>query len=249
MAGPVLAIIPARQGSKGIPGKNVRPLAGRPLIEYAVKAARASGVVDRVILSTDSEEIAAVGRRLGAEVPFLRPGALAQDDTPMVPVLVHALDRVEGEGWVPEILVLLQPTAPLRQPRHVRDAVALLREWRCDSVVSVVEVPRHFSPDYVMRLEGGRLVPFLPEGARLGRRQDARPAYSRDGTVYAFWRETLRASGGIYGADCRPLVLPAAESLNLDTLEDWAEAERRLGRRGEGAEPVAAASGPGSVGR
>ena len=225
-AGAVLGLVPARGGSKGIPDKNIRPLAGRSLLEYAARAA--SGVVDRIVLSTDSERIAAEGRRAGLEVPFIRPADLARDDTPMLPVVEHAVHTLERQGWSPEIIVLLQPTSPLRTPDHIRRAVERLRESGADSVVTVVELPRHLSPDYVMRIEDGRLVPFLPEGVRVTRRQDARPAVVRDGTVYAFWRRTLHDTRSIYGTNCQPLVVPARESITIDTPEDWDEAERRL---------------------
>jgi CMP-N-acetylneuraminic acid synthetase len=224
----VLGLVPARGGSKGVPGKNVRPLAGHTLLEYTVRAARESTVLDRVILTTDSLEIADAGRRAGLEVPFMRPAALAADDTPMVPVIEHALGEIARHGWSPDIVVLLQPTSPLRRPEHIRDAVAMLRETEADSVVTVVELPRHLSPDYVMRIDGGRLKPFLPEGARVTRRQDARPAYSRDGTVYAFRRSTIEQLGGIYGNDCRPLLIDTNDSLSIDSQADWDEAERRL---------------------
>ena len=227
----VLGIVPARGGSKGVPGKNIRPLAGRPLLEYTARAARESGVLDRVVLSTESAEIAEAGRRAGLEVPFMRPAALAQDDTPMLAVLRHALDALAAEGASPEIVVLLQPTSPLRRPEHVREAVRLLRESGADSVVTVVELPRHLSPDYVMRIEDGLLRPFLPEGAAVTRRQDARPAYSRDGTVYAFRRATLERFGNIYGNDCRPLLVNAADSLSIDSPADWTAAERILAAR------------------
>ena len=173
----VLGLVPARGGSKGVPGKNVRPLAGHTLLEYTARAARESGVLDRVILSTDSLEIADAGRRAGLEVPFMRPPTLAADDTPMLPVIQHALAETARSGWSPDVIVLLQPTSPLRRPEHIRDAVNVLRDTSADSVVTVVEVPRHLSPDYVMRMDEGRLKPFLPEGARITRRQDARPAY------------------------------------------------------------------------
>jgi CMP-N-acetylneuraminic acid synthetase len=224
----VLAIVPARAGSKGVPGKNLRPLAGRLLIEYAADAARQSGVVDRTILSTDSPEIADAGRRIGMDVPFLRPAELSQDESPMLGVVQHAVRELGTRGWTPAIVVLLQPTSPLRRPGHVRQAVELLRSTGADSVVTVVEVPKHLSPDYVMQIENGTLRPFLNEGARVTRRQDARAAYSRDGTVYAFRRETLERFGSIYGDDCRPLVIPAAESLSIDTPDDWNDAERLL---------------------
>ncbi len=231
-SGGVLAIVPARSGSKGVPGKNVRPLAGRTLLEYVAAAARDSGVIDRIVLSTDDEAIAEAGRRAGLEVPFLRPPDLARDDTPMLPVLQHAVAQLEQAGWRPQFVVLLQPTSPLRTAAHVRDVVTQLKTSGADSVVTVVEVPKHLSPDYVMRIEHGVLRPFLPEGARVTRRQDVRPAYSRDGTVYAFRRDTLERFGSIYGEDCRPLVVAPPDSLSIDTPDDWAAAERILAGRG-----------------
>jgi CMP-N,N'-diacetyllegionaminic acid synthase len=209
----------------------VKPLAGHSLLDYTARAARESGVIDRLVLSTDSVEIADTGRRAGLEVPFVRPAMLAADDTPMVPVIEHALAELARQGWLPEIVVLLQPTSPLRRPEHIRDAVAMLRDTGADSVVTVVEVRRHLSPDYVMRIEGGRLKPFLPDGARVTRRQDARPAWARDGTVYAFRRSTIEKTGSIYGEDCRPLLVDACDSLSIDSPEDWDEAERLLARR------------------
>jgi CMP-N-acetylneuraminic acid synthetase len=231
MAGRVLALIPARGGSKGVPRKNVRPLAGRPLVAYAADAARQSGVVDRIVLSTDDEEIASVGRASGIDVPFMRPAAIAADETPMLAVIEHAVAELSAGGWTPDLIVLLQPTSPLRRPEHIRAAVALLRETGADAVVSVVALPRHLSPDYVMRIADGRLVPFLPEGAAITRRQDARAAYSRDGTVYAFARTTLERWHSIYGEDARPLVIDARESLSIDSPEDWDAAERILASR------------------
>src|SRR5258707_4684574 len=171
----VLGIVPARAGSKGVPGKNVRPLAGHTLLDYTAQAARESGVLDRVILSTDSREIADAGRRAGLEVPFMRPAALAADDTPMLPVIQHALAETAKHGWSPDVIVLLQPTSPLRRPDHIRDAVTMLGETNADSVVTVVEVPRHLSPDYVMRIEESRLPPFLAHRAGVTPPQDARP--------------------------------------------------------------------------
>ena len=211
-----------------MPDKNTRLLAGRTLLEYAASAAAASGAVDRVVLSTDSDRIAAEGRRAGLDVPFIRPAELARDDTPMLPVVEHALVALEQDGWVADIVVLLQPTSPLRRPEHIRDAVQQLRDSGADSVVSVVELPRHFSPDYVMRMHGDRLEPFLAGGKDVTRRQDARAAFARDGTVYAFWSRTVRDTHSIYGRDCRPLILSAADSITIDTQSDWAEAERRL---------------------
>ena len=214
-----------------MPGKNIRKLAGRTLLDYTAAAAHGSGVIDRIVLSTDSDDIADAGRQAGMEVPFIRPSALAQDDTPMLPVVQHAIESLAADGWTADVIVLLQPTSPLRRASHVRDAVTMLHETKADSVVSVIELPRHLSPDYVMRIEGGVLRPFLAEGASVTRRQDARPAYSREGTVYACWRSTLERWGNIYGERCQPLILDAADSLSIDSPSDWADAERRLAER------------------
>jgi CMP-N,N'-diacetyllegionaminic acid synthase len=228
----VLGLVPARAGSKGVPGKNIRPLAGRTLLEYTARAAEQSGMIERLVLSTDSPEIADAGRRAGLEVPFLRPASLAADDTPMLPVIRHALDALATGGWVPDAIVLLQPTSPLRRAEHIRDAVEMLHRTGADSVVSVLELPRHLSPDYVLRIDDGVLRPFMDDGYnRVTRRQDARPAYSRDGTVYAFRRSTLDRFGNIYGDNCRPLVVDPSQSLSIDSQADWDAAERALAGR------------------
>lgn len=224
----VLGLVPARAGSKGVPDKNLRPLVGRTLLDYVGAVARESGAIDRLVLSTDSEAIAAAGRTAGLEVPFLRPRSLAQDDTPMLPVIEHAIGTLAEQGWHAEIVVLLQPTSPLRTGAHIRTAVEMLRATDADAVVTVVELPRHVSPDYVMRIDGGRLVPFLPEATPITRRQDARPAFVRDGTAYVFWARTLRDKRSIYGDDCRPLVIPIDQSITIDSTDDWDAAERRL---------------------
>ena len=228
----ILGLVPARVGSKGVPGKNVRLLAGRPLLAYTAAAARDSGVIDRLVLSTDSDDISRVGAQVGLDVPFRRPAALAKDDTPMLPVIEHVIGELDRTGWHAEIIVLLQPTSPLRTPFHIRASVQLLRESNADSVVSVLELPKHFSPDYVMRIDEGKLVSFLPDGMRVTRRQDARAAFVRDGTVYTFWTRTVREQHSIYGRDCRPLVVSAGESMTIDTWDDWREAERRLAADG-----------------
>jgi N-acylneuraminate cytidylyltransferase len=188
-------------------------------------------VIDRIVLSTDSDEIADAGKRAGLDVAFMRPSSLAQDDTPMLPVVQHAVETLAADGWATDVVVLLQPTSPLRRSSHVREAVTTLQQTKADSVVTVVELPRHLSPDYLMRIEDGLLRPFLTEGASVTRRQDARPAYSRDGTVYACWRTTIEKWGNIYGERCQPLILDAADSLSIDSPADWAEAERRLAER------------------
>lgn len=226
--GEVLALIPARGGSKSIPRKNIALLAGRSLISYAIEAARNSESVGRVIVSTDDEEIASVAKAEGAEVPFLRPPALAEDSTLILPVIRHLLESLGNEsGYRPWAVALLQPTSPLRKPAHVDGAVALLRETGADSVVSVVDVPHNFNPVSLLRIEGGRLVPYLKgEGNRVLRRQDKPVVYARNGPVVLVSRyKTLMEKNELYGEDCRPYHMDDKHSIDIDGPDDLAMAE------------------------
>jgi N-acylneuraminate cytidylyltransferase len=223
----VLGIIPARGGSKGIPGKNLRLLGGKPLLAYTVEAARAAGFFSRLVLSTDSEEIASVGRSLGVEVPFLRPPELARDETPMLPVIQHTVRFLAEKGWSPDVVVILQPTAPFRRATDLRGAWELLQaNPEVESVVSLEAVPAHYAPHFIFKIEGDRMVPFMPDGLQITRRQDAPKAYSRTGEFYFTRIRTLMQSNSIYGQNSRPYVVSHPYRVNLDTLEDWADAER-----------------------
>jgi N-acylneuraminate cytidylyltransferase len=223
----LLGIIPARGGSKGIPGKNIRLLGGKPLLAYAAEAAGKAGIFARVILTTDSEEIAAAGRQLGIETPFMRPAELACDDTPMLPVLQHAV-RALGEDC--DGIVILQPTAPFRRWQDLQAAARVFEERpEVESVVSVEQVPDHYSPYFVMKIVEKKLVPFMPDGLRITRRQDAPKAYSRSGDFYFTRTKTLMEGNSIYGENCHPIIVSHDLRVNLDTLEDWAEAERMAG--------------------
>lgn len=224
----VVALIPARGGSRGLPGKNARQLAGRPILAYTIAAARDSQVIDRIVCTTDDAQIAEQAKLLGAEVPFLRPAELADDETPMLPVVQHAVREIEQAGTSIAWVAILQPTSPLRRATDVRRAVELARSSGCDSVIGVVAVAPHLSPDYVMRIDDlGHLKPFLEGRLAVGRRQDARPAYIRDGTVYLVRRDVV-LDGSLYGEDCQPLLVDPKYSLSIDTEADWREAERRL---------------------
>jgi CMP-N-acetylneuraminic acid synthetase len=224
-----LGVIPARGGSKGVPHKNLRRLGGRPLLAYTADAARSSRLA-RVCVSTEDAEIAAAARALGLDVPFVRPAALAADDAPMLPVLQHAVQALAESGAQFDAVVLLQPTSPFRRAEHIDQALALLESSGADSVVSVLEVPHQFNPTSVMRLENGRLTPFM-EGPSAARRQDKPRVFARNGpAVLAVTVRTL-AAGSLYGGDCRPLVMAAADSLDIDTEDDLALAELLLSRR------------------
>lgn len=214
----VIALIPARAGSKGIPGKNLRRLGGMTLIERAVRVAEAAGC-DVIVTSADLGPSFRVGEFQYIE----RPASLAQDDTPMIDVVTHAMAQVPGDpsdAWV-----LLQPTQPLRTPEHVKAAVTLLQESGADSLVSVVELPKTYHPVFQFRVQGERLHRGWSQDHRIGSlpatRQAVTPTYIRDGTVYAFRRATVERYRDIYGQDCRPLVIDPKDSCELDTEEQW----------------------------
>jgi CMP-N-acetylneuraminic acid synthetase/2-polyprenyl-3-methyl-5-hydroxy-6-metoxy-1,4-benzoquinol methylase len=236
----VLAVIPARGGSKGIPNKNLAIASGRPLLAYTADAARASRRLTRVVVSTDDGVIADTARRLGLEVPFMRPASLAADDTPMLPVLQHAVTAMRNCGFVADAVVLLQPTSPLRRAEHIDAAVDLLERSGADSVVSVMEVPHQFNPVSVMRLDGDRLQPFI-DGPLVTRRQDKPRVFARNGPAVVAVRTSVIEGGSLYGDDCRALVMSPSESLDIDgpaDLADFASATRIPYRRVSEYQPV-----------
>lgn len=229
----MLAIIPARGGSKGIPRKNLAMVGGKSLLARTIAVASESRAVTRTIVSTDDEEIAAVARGLGAEVPRLRPASLARDDTPMLPVIQDEVANQERAGYRSDVIVLLQPTTPFRRASLVDEAVRLLQSSGADSVVTVCQVPHHFSPVSVMRIDNGLLEPYLDgEGARLLDRHKKAVVYSRSGpSVLATTYETVMQSADLYGNHSRALVISWVASFDIDTPEDLAVAEALLASR------------------
>jgi len=177
------AVIPARGGSKRIPGKNLADLGGKPLIAWSIEAAQKSRRVERIIVSTDDEKIAETARRYGAEVPFLRPEALAGDTTPTVDVLIHLLETLKKSGEDYDYLVLLQPTSPLRTARHVDEAIALALEKEADAVISVCEAEH--PPMWCNPLPAdGSMEGFIPEELQTVRSQDLPTCYRINGAIY-----------------------------------------------------------------
>jgi CMP-N-acetylneuraminic acid synthetase len=215
-----VGIIPARGGSKGIPGKNLKPAAGKPLIAWTVETALAATSLDRVIVSTDSLEIAEVARRHGAEVPFMRPADLAQDDTPGIePVLHAALWLEENEGYHPDLIMLLQPTSPLRIPEDIDRAIELIREKSADAVVSVTPVEAH--PYWMKQIDGaGRMTDFIKLDQPIDRRQDLPEVYVLNGAIYLARYEALVEQKTFYADNTFSLVMPVERSLDIDAPWD-----------------------------
>ena len=222
----ILAIIPARGGSKSIPRKNIRSLAGHPLIAYSIAAGMQSEFVTRVLVSTDDEEIAAVSRQYGAETPFLRPAELAQDQTTDFPVFTHALEWLkENEGYQPDIVIQLRPTSPVRPTDCVDQAVRILLEHpQADSVRGVV--PSGQNPYKMWKLsDDGRMSPLLnlpdiiePYNSP---RQVLPPTYWQTGHIDAIRTETILNRGSLSGDMIWSLVLDPRYSVDIDTLKDW----------------------------
>lgn len=225
----ILAVITARGGSKGVPRKNVRPLAGRPLVAHSVDCALALGSrLHRVIVSTDDSEIADAARAAGAEVPFMRPAELAADKAPTLPVLQHAVAFVEAEeGQKLDWVLLLQPTTPLRRPSDVAACIDLALSSDCDSVISLVEVVSSH-PVFVKKLQQGAIQPFVIEEPEGLRRQDrGEPAYIRNGAVYLSRRDVIMG-GSIWGRRSLGYVMPDERSVNIDSELEFKLAELLL---------------------
>lgn len=220
----VLGIIPARGGSKGIPGKNIRPLGGKPLLAWTAESALAARRLSRVVLTTDDEKIAEIGRVCGLEVPFLRPAELAMDDTPTLPVLQHAVAELEKAGDRFDAVCLLQPTSPFRRAGDIDGCIELL-ETGLDAVVSVLPVPPEHNPHWVYFRDGEGLLRLATgEDQPIPRRQELPPAFHRDGAIYVTRRDVLM-EGSLYGKRLGG-YLADSRSVNLDTPADWEKAER-----------------------
>jgi CMP-N,N'-diacetyllegionaminic acid synthase len=225
----VLGLIPARGGSKGLPRKNTRLLGGRPLLDYTAKSALTAGRVSRVVLSTEDSEVAEVGRRCGLEVPFMRPADLAQDETPSLSVVQHALRWLEARGDCYDAVCLLQPTSPFRGAGEIDACIALLDESAADAVVTVRRVPDEFNPHWTyLRDADGYLRLSTGETSPIPRRQELPPAFHRDGSVYVMRRDVVLGRNSLYGDRLVGYVVDDRPWVDIDTPADWARAEAML---------------------
>ena len=228
-----LAVIPARQGSKSIPKKNIRNFLGRPLMAWTIDAAIQSGVFERVVLSTDSAEIADIGKSLGVEAPFLRPSALAQDETPTAPVLRHTLDWLrENDAWSPAWVMILEPTSPARQAFHIRDAVKEATARLPDSVASVSEVSHHYVPSKLLTISSEGTMTGIdgtPIGSMHHRRQDLPQYYAFNGLIFACRTDLLlRNPPTIWGDRVFAQRMDNEYNIDLDSDNDWSTGECRM---------------------
>jgi len=216
----ILCVIPARGGSKGLPGKNIKKLLGKPLIGYSIGHARGSKYIDRTIVSTDSKIIAAVARSLGAEVPFLRPKRLSKDKSSTMDVLLHAIDWMEKrEKFNFDVLVLLHATTPLRKAKDVDKSIELLFKKNTDNVFSVTEA--HKNPYFNMvEINKDEKVTLVKQGAYTNR-QSAPDVFDMNSSIYVWWKDVLKNSKSLFPGKTSIYLMPKERSVDIDDYIDF----------------------------
>ena len=224
----ILGLIPARGGSKGIPGKNIKHLGGKPLLQYTFEAAKNSKLLNKVILSSDDETIIEIANQLELEVPFKRPENLAEDSSSSMEVVQHALQYYLKQGIKFEAICLLQPTTPFRQAGLIDECILKFKDGNFDSLVSVREVPVEYNPHWVFEENQGALKIATGEKEIISRRQDLPKAYHRDCAIYLTRTEVLLNANSLFGEKIGFMDTTAHPYANIDTHEDWKRAEEIL---------------------
>lgn len=216
----VLGVIPARGGSKGVKDKNIVPVAGKPLIAYTIESAQESKHLSRAVVSTDSAHIADISRSYQGEV-IMRPAELARDDTPIIPVIKHALQTCEQQyGEVYDLVVLLQPTSPIRQGADIDNVLDILDQHEdCDAVISVVPM-QDIHPARMYRLDADMNMHALDPKLEAARRQDIQPVYYRNGAVYAIRTRVLLEKNSLMVSRKRAYIMPLERLVNIDDERD-----------------------------
>ena len=222
----ILGLIPARGGSKGIPGKNIKYLGGKPLLQYTVEAAKRANLLSRIVLSSDDEEIIVTAKKLGLEAPFQRPEELAGDSSSSLEVIQHAVRYFSEEGEKFDAVCLLQPTSPFRREGLIDEAIEKFMQGGFDSLITVREVPAEFNPHWVFEEENGSLKIATGETEIISRRQELPKAYHRDGAIYLTRTEVLMKENSLYGKKTGFIDTTGDPHVNIDTPDDWENAER-----------------------
>ena len=223
----ILAIIPARVGSKGVPKKNIKLLGGKPLIEYTSRVALKSNLLTKVIVSSDDDEIIKVSESLGLEAPFKRPNNLAEDKSPTLPVILHALDFYKSKGEFFDAVCLLQVTSPFRTVEFLDKAIQKFIVSKSDSLISVQEIPHEYNPHWSFELiENENLKIATGETKIIPRRQDLPKAFHRDGSIYITKTSILKEQNSLFGNKIAHIVSPKEFYVNIDTMDDWQKAEK-----------------------
>lgn len=226
----ILAIIPARGGSKGIPKKNIKKLNGKPLISYSIEEALKSNFINKVVVSSENEDIEKISKSYGAET-IKRPKNLAKDDSLTIDTVFHSLDYLEeNQNYVPDIIILLQPTSPLREVEDIENSINSFIDNECNALVSV-NLYNH-SPCLSLRMKNGYLCPLFKENYLNNRRQDFPEIFRPNGAIYILKPETLKKYKTFYPNKTIPYVMPAEKSVDIDSMQDWKLAEYFLKTKG-----------------
>ena len=224
----ILGLIPARGGSKGVPGKNIKELGGKPLLVFTAEAALASKELNKVILSSDDDEIINVAKKNGIEVPFKRPAELAQDNSGSLGVVQHALSFMKSQGEHYDAVCLLQVTSPFRRKGFIDEAIEKFQDGNFDSLVSVLPVPHEYNPHWVFEPdENDALKIATGDEAIIKRRQELPKAYFRDGSIYITKTATIM-QGSLLGKQIGYIENSIGDYVNIDTLVDWEKAEKMV---------------------
>jgi len=223
----ILGLIPARGGSKGIPRKNIKLLEGKELIRYTIEVGLACPEISHLIVSTDDTGIAKISQLAGADIPFIRPTHLASDQSPTIDTVIHALEFFKQKNHHFDAVCLLQATTPFRSPKDLSEAINKFIEQDADSLISVREVPHTYNPHWIYEedKESGFLKIATGEKSIISRRQDLPKAYHRDGSVYITKTAVLMSQNSLYGNKIIHHEMIASSAINIDTMEDWMEAE------------------------
>lgn len=225
----ILAIIPVRGGSKGIPGKNIKLLNGKPLLAYTSEMALQSKYLAEVIVSTEDEQIKVVANNLGIKVPFMRPIELAEDNTRTIDVIIHALQWYQDQNVFFDAVCLLQVTSPFRTLEFLDKAIEKFIEKESDSLVSVQRVPHEYNPHWAFELnEEGNLKIATGETEIISRRQELPIAYHRDGSFYITKTKVLLEEYSLYGKSTAFIESDPKFYINIDTMDDWKKAEEMI---------------------
>lgn len=222
----ILGLIPARGGSKGVPGKNIKLLGGKPLLQYTSEVALQSKYLSKVVLSSDDEAIIKIAKEIGIEVPFKRPSNLAKDSSPTLPVIKHVLDYYRSIGEEFDAVCLLQATSPFRNVAFLDEAIQKFIYKDTDSLISVQEVPHEYNPHWTFELneqEGLKIA--TGENEIISRRQELPKAYHRDGSIYITKTKVIERENSMYGRSISYIESPKFFHVNIDTQEDWKKAE------------------------
>jgi len=223
----ILGLIPARGGSKGVPGKNIKLLGGKPLLQYTSEVAIQCNGLSKVVLSSDDDEIIKIAKDLGIDVPFIRPDNLAKDASPTLPVILHALAFFESKGEYFDAVCLLQVTSPFRTVEFLDQAIQQFINHDTDSLVSVLEVPHEYNPHWTFELDEKKHLKIATgEEGIITRRQSLPKAYHRDGSLYITKTSVLKEQFSLYGKTISHIESSKEFYVNIDTLKDWEKAEK-----------------------